>query len=295
MSKLIRLDGTRAAKEIGPLSLKAALTWSTLFIVAFLSFLSCNSGTLETSSGAKTLILSSISKVSSEELYRTVKDLEAFGTRFTWEKQDEVAEYLRRRLEEYGIEVLLDEYSFNDRKWKNVVGTIKGKGRPADITMIIAHFDSISKQPESIAPGADDNGSGTAALLEIARVLSNVRLRDTVEFVIFSNEEQGHLGSKHFAKKAKSEGLNLKGVVNLDIIGYNNPPISKPQDKVDLIESTKSVMRAARSRIFKILYPNGRVTIAGRGENRRLVQVTSAVMKKYTKLGVNALVDEDCG
>jgi len=264
------------------------------FFVCVAAF-GCGSEAVETPAGLERVILESAGKVSSKELYRTVKDLQDMGARFTWQEQDEAAEYVRRRLEGYGIEVVFDEYFFNERKWKNVVASLSGKGRPTEIIMAISHLDSISKQPGSQAPGADDNGSGTAALIEIARVLSKAHLQSTVKFVIFSNEEQGRGGSKHFAKRARNEGIDIKGVINLDIIGYNNPNASGAPDKSGLIESAKSVARAARGQAYRILYPHGRIIIAGRPENKSLVDEAASPMKRYTKLGVSAMVGEDCG
>ena len=158
-----------------------------------------------------------------ENIYKAVETLQSFKTRYSWEKQDEVANYLFKRFQEYGIPVEFDEYYFREKKWKNVIATIDGKKKTGAIYMVIAHFDSISKQPEVSAPGADDNGGGAAAVLEIGRILKEVSADSTVKLGIFSNEEQGRVGNKDFARKAREKDLNIRGVINLDIIGYNDP------------------------------------------------------------------------
>jgi len=269
--------------------------WLVICFFLCIAVFICGSEALETPTGIENLILERISIVSSKELHRTVKDLQDMGNRFTWEKQEEAAKYLKNRLEEYGTQVVFDEYFFKERKWKNVLARIPGKKKPEEIVMIISHLDSISGEPENSAPGADDNGSGTAALLEIAQVLSETRLEKTIEFVIFSNEEQGQAGSKHFARQAREEGLILGGVFNLDIIGYNEPNAFGPSDKRSLFASAKSAVKTGRNYIFKMLYPNGRIAIAGRPENRHLVEAASFHMKKYSKLSVSTQVGEDCG
>ena len=164
--------------------------------------------------------------------------------------------------------------------------------------MVIAHFDSISKQPEISAPGADDNASGTAAVLEIARILKDVQLDSSIQFGIFSNEEQDGLGSKHFAKKARKQGLRIKGCINLDVIGYNGAMKSlsgEASKRKDLIGIAKLKFRTARNQIHEYLHPNGIVIIAGRPENEGLVKVTSSFFNKYSNIGIKEIVGKDCG
>ena len=223
------------------------------------------------------IILKALGSVSIENIYKTVEELQKFETRYSWEKQDKVANYLFKKFQEYDIPVEFDEYYFKDKKWKNVVATIHGRRKPEDIYMVIAHFDSISKQPEISAPGADDNASGTAAVLEIARILKDVQLDSSIQFGIFSNEEQDGLGSKHFAKKARKQGLRIKGCINLDVIGYNG--------------AMKSLSGEASKRKDLI----GIVIIAGRPENEGLVKVTSSFFNKYSNIGVKEIVGKDCG
>jgi len=79
------------------------------------------------------------------------------------------------------------------------------------------------KDSTSRAPGANDNASGVSAIIEIARVLFNEKLEHSLQFVFFSGEEQGLLGSKNYAKYIKDNGINLYRLINLDMIGYPHP------------------------------------------------------------------------
>jgi hypothetical protein len=90
-----------------------------------------------------------------------------------------------------------------------------------------SHYDSRNSKDEdgdNDAPGADDNGSGTAAVLEAARVLAAMPLRASVIFATFDAEEQGLFGSNHFAQTLKASGVDVAGDLNDDIIGASAGP-----------------------------------------------------------------------
>ena len=255
--------------------------------------LGCQSGSVEANHEKNDLILKALGSVSQENIFKTVEELQHFETRYSWEKQDEVANYLFKKFHGYNIPVEFDEYYFNDKKWKNVIATINGKRKPNEIYMGIAHFDSISKQPEVSAPGADDNASGTAAVLEIGRILKDVPLDATVKLGIFSNEEQGRVGSKHFAKMARERGLNIRGVVNLDIIGFNDS--YKGSEIKNREGGIKLKLKMIKNRVLKSLSPDGIVVIAGRPPNKELVKTASALTQKYSKLKAKEMVGKECG
>ncbi|HVW59253.1 MAG TPA: M28 family metallopeptidase [Puia sp.] len=108
----------------------------------------------------------------------------------------------------------------------NTVATLKGTD-PNDsrIFIISGHLDSRRTDVMdgvNEAPGANDDGSGSAAVIECARVMSRHAFPATIIFVTVSGEEQGLLGSTYMAKKAKAEGWNIEAVLNNDIIGSNN-------------------------------------------------------------------------
>jgi len=257
--------------------------------------LGCQSDNVETNYEKNGLILKALNCVSKENICKTVEELQNFETRYSWEKQDEVANYLFKKFQAYGIPVEFDEYDFREKKWKNVIATIDGKKKAGAIYMVIAHFDSVSKQPEVSAPGADDNGSGTAAVLEIGRILREVSSDATVKLGVFSNEEQGGSGSEHFARKAREKNLNIRGVINLDIIGFNGSYKGKGSEIKNIGRSVKLGLKTIKNRLLKSLYPDGIVVIAGRPRNKELVKTASALTQIYSKLKVKAMVGEDCG
>jgi len=267
--------------------------------LAFLCLIiACQSDPIGKSHEKNNLIVNALGLVSKENIYRTVEGLHNYETRYSWEKQQEVADYLFKRFQEYGIPVEFDEYYFRGKKWKNVIATINGRKNSGDNYMVIAHFDSVSKQPEVSAPGADDNASGCAAVLEIGRVLREMRLNSTVILGIFSNEEQGAAGSKHFARKARENGLDLKAVFNLDIIGYNDSIAKatfKPSQIGGLMGALKMGLKTIRNYKQRFLYPDGIVVIGGRPPNQALVEMASALVKNYSKLKEKPTVGKDCG
>jgi hypothetical protein len=119
----------------------------------------------------------------------------------------------------------------------NVVATLKGTD-PNDkrIFIMSGHMDNMrSNVMDSVgdAPGADDDGSGTVAVMECARVMSKHSFPATIIFVTVAGEEQGLIGAYYMAKKAKKEGWPIEAVLNNDIMGSNN------SNETNIIENTK--------------------------------------------------------
>lgn len=119
----------------------------------------------------------------------------------------------------------------------NVVAKLKGTD-PSDnrIFIISGHLDNMRSSPtDSIgdAPGANDDGSGSAAVIECARVLSKHSFPATIIFVTVSGEEQGLLGAAFMSEKAKKEGWNIEAVLNNDIMGSNN------SNETNIIDNTR--------------------------------------------------------
>ncbi len=111
----------------------------------------------------------------------------------------------------------------------NVIGERVGYAYPDDIYIVGAHMDSTSSQAWTLAPGAEDNASGTAALLEIARVLQDRRVASTIRLIAFSGEEQGLVGSDAYVSYLQSGSRELdrvKGVYIMDMIGYTSHPFN---------------------------------------------------------------------
>ena len=104
----------------------------------------------------------------------------------------------------------------------NVVGTIDGFCYPGREFLMTGHYDDISEDPYNWAPGADDNASSVISLLAAASILKDYSLANTVKFVAFSGEEQGLLGSAAYAEEAYNRGDTILGVLNCDMIAYDN-------------------------------------------------------------------------
>lgn len=134
-----------------------------------------------------------------------------------YQGNDHAADYLEYRLNNYGYEVA--NQNFN-AKGMNVYAIRRGSVYPDEYYIVCAHYDSL---PESVmAPGADDNGSGTSAVIEAARIFSNLNPKYSVIFAFWDEEEQGLLGSKFFAENAKNNNMKIKGVINIDMIGWDS-------------------------------------------------------------------------
>jgi hypothetical protein len=106
------------------------------------------------------------------------------------------------------------------RTLTNVLGVKTGTVDPSRIYIICGHLDSTSPEPATLAPGAEDNGSGSVSVLEAARLLAPVATDYTVYFLCLSAEEQGLIGSEHFAAEAAQQSLDIRGVLNLDMVGF---------------------------------------------------------------------------
>ena len=159
--------------------------------------------------------------VSGTEITRTIADLVALDTRLTGTPGEAAArDYLVTRLEAYGLEVELDSFMVGPTETANLIARKVGAVDADAVWIFSAHYDSTSTTPFTNAPGADDNASGVAAVLEAARLLEPLALRDSVWFVMTAAEEQGALGAKHMITWLPAAGVEVRGVMAPDMIGY---------------------------------------------------------------------------
>lgn len=126
------------------------------------------------------------------------------------------AEYIYQKLNCYGLDVTKQVFSSTGC---NIYGTKIGTRYPNKKVIICAHYDSMP--PGAIAPGADDNGSGTAAVIEAARILADYQTQYTMIFALWDEEEQGLIGSKYYANNAAANGDTIIAVINMDMISWN--------------------------------------------------------------------------
>ena len=129
---------------------------------------------------------------------------------------DKSADYIKERLQYYGLTAVDQWWSSTGR---NVYASQTGTDFPNRYFIICAHYDDMPSG--TIAPGADDNASGTAAVLEAARVLSQYSFPFTIVYALWDEEEQGLIGSAYFANQASAAGDSILGVINLDMIAYD--------------------------------------------------------------------------
>ena len=193
-------------------------------------------------------IAAALRQVSAQRIQGNIEKLVSFGTRLTLSAQDPASiaaghgigaarNWIKEEFERYSkecggcLDVKTDSFTEEptDRIPKateitNVYAVLKGTD-PANakrIVLVTGHYDSRNSDTLDVsgdAPGANDDGSGTAVSLECARVLSKMKFPATIVFLTVAGEEQGLNGSKHFAKMAKDEGWDLEAVLNNDIVG----------------------------------------------------------------------------
>jgi len=162
-------------------------------------------------------------QVSDTALAGSIRSLQSFGTRH-WgnPNRKSVAEWIQARFVEFGVsEVVLDSFQYSGTWQWNVVATIPGVGQPAKEIVFGAHTDATTSIA-GVAPGADDNASGVAGILEIARVLRQTAYQPkaTFRFIGFAAEEAGLRGSTDYAGRAHSRAQPIKAMINFDMIGY---------------------------------------------------------------------------
>ena len=139
-------------------------------------------------------------------------------------------------LNSYGYEMTVHHFSEGERTYRNIIGSHIGTQQPEKRVIVIAHYDTVSA-----SPGANDNASGVAAMLELARVLRQFKFKKSIQFVGVNLEEQKVDGEKNtptlrgsraLATDAREEGWEIEGVVNFEEIAFAGEmiPQSKPEN-----------------------------------------------------------------
>jgi hypothetical protein len=176
-------------------------------------------------------IYSALNQVNSTKLKNWIDDLSSFYTRHTKSEYIEsVAYWLKNGLQSVcNGKTYFHNFTQIDQRirynLKNIICYQEGSTEYDNnhLILISAHYDSRMQdinQSDARAPGADDNASGVAAVLELARILSKVDLRNNIQYVLFSGEEQGQWGSTAYVKHLQSNNTKVDLVMNLDMIGY---------------------------------------------------------------------------
>ena len=185
-----------------------------------------------------------ISEIDARNIESTIRKLVSFGTRSTLSEQNDpnrgigaardwlYAEFQKAAVQSGG-RMTVEKQTFEQPKatrvpqptmLTNVVATLKGT-QPESVNrvyVVSGHYDSMCNNPTDAkcdAPGANDDASGTAAVLEMARVMAKYKFHATIIFMTVPGEEQGLLGATHFAEDAKKNNMDIEAMFTNDIIG----------------------------------------------------------------------------
>lgn len=210
------------------------------------------------------------------------------GTRHpveTPEALERAANYISDSLRSSGCEVSEHRFQDNGREFRNIIGTFQGRRNPEQRIVVIAHYDTVQG-----TPGADDNASGVAVLLELARALQPLRFERTIHFIGVSLEENardndpesGTRGSRALASFVSESGWQVEGVVVLESVAFagdsvvQSAPPGMPVQVPEIgnfiaIVGNESSMELVRSfkeavELQRLALPYSVLTVPGNGE-----------------------------
>jgi len=129
----------------------------------------------------------------------------------------QAAEYIRGQMQSANLQVREETVPFDGMHSANILGLKEGSD-PSSTFILAAHYDTVEG-----SPGADDNASAVAALLEIARCLETVQLKKSLLFAAFTLEEYGFVGSHYFLDRAENKKDRITGMISLEMVGFCNP------------------------------------------------------------------------
>jgi Zn-dependent M28 family amino/carboxypeptidase len=180
-----------------------------------------------------------------------------------------VEAFVEREFRSYGLSVENDFFSCGGESFRNIVAR-SGVEQNAPLIILGAHLDSVAG-----TPGADDNASGVAVLLETACLASHFRLSSQVLFCAFNLEELNMIGSTAFAKKLKAAGTTIDGMISLEMLGYTDSWPGSQQLPVGLSG----------------LYPDRGdfIGVIGNWRSNALLRKFSGLMREVTDLPVETL------
>jgi hypothetical protein len=296
------------------LSMRMAAVLMAVVLTMSLAGLQCAGQTAksERPMAADPRIAAALRQVSAERIQTNIDKLVSFGTRSTLSAQDDASiaagrgigaarEWIKSEFGRYSkdcggcLEVKTDSFTEQpteriDKPTEitNVYAVLKGTSEEnaKRIVLVTGHYDSRNSDNFNItddAPGANDDGSGTAVSLECARVLSKMKFPATIIFLTVAGEEQGLNGSRHFAKMAKDEGWDLQAVLNNDIVGGDK---SAEQDPSVVRVFSEGVPAAATDQALRRIRALGGESDSG---SRELARYIAGVGQTYDA-GVKALL-----
>lgn len=193
---------------------------------------------------------------------------------FDYDKLDEAKRYIAGEFTSFGYNVEYQDYSASGKQVKNIIAAKIGTERPKELIIVGAHYDTCFN------PGADDNASGVAGLLELARFMSKKETARSIKFIAFVNEEPPFyktedMGSRVYTKRAKTEDEDIKAALILESIGYYlDTPNSQQYPPV-----------------FSLFYPNkgNFIAIVGNFRSRWLVEKVVSNFKIKTQFPIESV------
>ena len=240
--------------------------------------------------------------ISIENLKEHVRNIH--GDRNPYDRYSEleqVARYLQKEFSRMGLEVKEDLFQWEGKTHKNILVEKRGTISPDRMVILGAHYDTVQG-----SPGADDNASALAVLLEVGRNIEKVPLGSTLKLIAFALEEYGYVGSLHYAKRAKREGEKILGMISLEMVGFTGPRQDYPfyldpkqyppvGDFIGIIgnEGSKPLLESVR-RAFKTQIPqlpSEFLLVPGKGEGMDEVRLSDH--SPFWDLGFPALLVTD--
>ena len=217
-----------------------------------------------------------IKEVSARNIEASIRKLVSFGTRNTLSEQDNptrgigaardwIFSELQRINSECGNCLVVEKQSFLQPKANripepttltNVMATLRGTTKPDRVYVVSGHYDSMCTSPTDAkcdAPGANDDASGTAAVIELARVMSKRKFDATIVFMAVPGEEQGLLGAAYFAQQAVEKKMDIEAMFTNDIVGgvtthRNSPHRNRVRVFSEGVPSNETEQQAATRR-----------------------------------------------
>jgi hypothetical protein len=185
-----------------------------------------------------------------------IQSLQDFGTRFLLaDTRDSVAAWIQNQFEKMGYtDVVIDDFWYESTgTWqKNVIATFPGSRSPQNVYIVGGHHDSYSSSNAlTFAPGADDNASGTTAVLEIARAImeSGYQPEGTIKFITFAAEEYGLHGSYDFAEKAFNSNMKIKLMINHDMISHTSRSLGNSMVDINYYTGSEDLIELAKTNV----------------------------------------------
>ena len=188
---------------------------------------------------------------------------------------EDAANYIRSYFRHYEYQVEDLTYWYKNKEYRNVIATKAGTEKHGEIVLVGSHYDSVWG-----SPGADDNASAVAGLLELVRVFTKGDFSRTIRFVAFTNEEPPffltkYMGSRVYANRAKMNGENITAMICLESIGYYS---TKPGSQ-------------QYPPVIGLFYPNkgNFIAVVGNLKSRNLVRKVKEIFKKNSRFPIESI------